>query len=156
LERYDWERLSPLQVGKYAEYFAKMEFTLWGFDVFSAEVDEHGVDFVVRRHPGPHFDVQVKSARGYNYIFLEKDKFRPNDRLLAATVLFQKLLPPSLYVIPSVEWLTPNKLLASRDYEGKKSLPEWGINLSRANMPILEKYSFSRFIGSLSANNGAA
>ncbi|MGA2819321.1 MAG: DUF4365 domain-containing protein [Anaerolineales bacterium] len=155
MERYDWERLSPLQVGKFAEYSAKMEFTLWGFDVFSAEVDEHGVDFVVRMHPGPYFDVQVKSARGHNYIFLQKDKFRPNDRLLAAIVLFQQLQPPSLYVIPSTQWLTPNKLLATRDYEGKKSLPEWGINLSQANMPILENYSFDRFIKSLPAGNGA-
>ena len=156
MERYDWERLSPLQVGKYAEYFAKMEFTLWGFDVFSAEVDEHGIDFVVRKHPGPHYEVQVKSARGHSYIFLRKDKFRPNDRLLAVIVLFQQLQPPSLYVIPSNEWLAPNSLLATRDYEGKKSLPEWGINLSLANMPLLENYSFDQFIASLSADSGAA
>jgi len=156
LERYDWERLTPLQVGKYAEYFAKMEFTLWGFDVFSAEVDEHGIDFVVRKHPGPHYDVQVKSARRYNYIFFQKDKFRLNDRLLAAIVLFRQLQPPSLYLIPSNEWLAPNKLLATRDYEGKKSPPEWGINLSQENMPILERYSFDRFIASLPADAGAA
>jgi hypothetical protein len=154
MERYDWKRLSPLQVGKYAEYFAKMEFTLWGFDVFSAEVDEHGIDFVARRHPGPYYDVQVKSAREYNYIFFHKHKFQPNHTLIAAVVLFQHHQPPSLYVIPSTQWVdAPSKLLADHEYEGKKSLPEWGVNLSKANMPILEKYSFDRFIASLLAHN---
>jgi hypothetical protein len=35
--RYDWARLNPLQVGRYAEYFTKMEFTLYGFEVYTSE-----------------------------------------------------------------------------------------------------------------------
>jgi hypothetical protein len=31
--RYDWARLNKLQVGRYGGYYAKMEFTLFGFDV---------------------------------------------------------------------------------------------------------------------------
>ena len=156
MERYDWDRLSTLQVGKYAEYFTKMEFTLWGFDVFGAEVDEHGIDFVVRKHPGPTFDVQVKSARRLNYVFIQKGKFLPRNDLLAALVLFHQLRPPDLYLIPSMAWLLPNKLLASRDYEGKKSLPEWGINLSQANMAILEEYRFEVSLGRLLGGSTAA
>jgi hypothetical protein len=49
MERYEWNRLSPLQVGRYAEYLVKMEFTLYGFDVYTAEVDDKGIDFVVRK-----------------------------------------------------------------------------------------------------------
>jgi hypothetical protein len=41
-ERYDWARLTHLQVGRYGEYYAKMEFTLYGFDVYGAEVDDRG------------------------------------------------------------------------------------------------------------------
>jgi hypothetical protein len=156
VERYDWARLTTLQVGKYAEYYAKMEFTLWGFDVFSAEVDEHGIDFVVRKHPGPTYDIQVKSARDFNYVFIHKHKFQPRTELLAALVLYRQMEPPSLYLIPSIAWLSPGKLLVSRDYEGKKSLPEWGVNLSRENMPILEEFSFSRSVGALLAQQGAA
>jgi hypothetical protein len=37
-----------MQLGRYAEYLAKMEFMLHGSDVFSSEVDDHGIDFVVR------------------------------------------------------------------------------------------------------------
>jgi hypothetical protein len=55
-ERYRWSSLSHLQVGRYAEYFIKMEFTLHGFDVYSAEVDDKGIDFVVRASELQYFD----------------------------------------------------------------------------------------------------
>lgn len=48
MERYTWSRLSSLQLGRYAEYFVKMEFTLYGFDVYTSEVDDRGIDFVIR------------------------------------------------------------------------------------------------------------
>jgi hypothetical protein len=38
--KYKWDESDNLQLGKYAEYFTKMEFTLYGFDVYSAEVDD--------------------------------------------------------------------------------------------------------------------
>ena len=44
----DWTKLNNLQLGKYAEYFAKMEFAKYGLDVYTSEVDDHGVDFVVK------------------------------------------------------------------------------------------------------------
>jgi len=44
-QRQRWSKLSTLQLGRYAEYFVKMEFTLHGFDVYSAEVDDKGIDF---------------------------------------------------------------------------------------------------------------
>lgn len=47
-EAYDWGKLNHLQLGRYAEYFVKMEFTRHGFDVYSAEVDGKGIDLVVR------------------------------------------------------------------------------------------------------------
>ena len=43
-----WSRLSHLQLGRYAEYYAKMEFASYGYDVYTSEVDDHGVDFVAR------------------------------------------------------------------------------------------------------------
>lgn len=91
--RYDWQQLKSLQLGRYAEYFAKMEFTLFGFDVYTAEVDDKGIDFVIRRGRDQHYDVQVKSvtADKGGYIFLPKAKFAATrddlcDNLLAAVV----------------------------------------------------------------------
>jgi hypothetical protein len=48
MQRYDWARLNKLQVGKYAEYFVKMEFTMIGFEVYTTEVDYRCIDFVAR------------------------------------------------------------------------------------------------------------
>jgi hypothetical protein len=43
-----WADLNHLQTGRYGEYFAKMAFARAGFDVFSPEVDDKGIDFVLR------------------------------------------------------------------------------------------------------------
>jgi hypothetical protein len=93
LEGYNWGRLNPLQLGRYAEYFAKMEFTRHGFDVYTAEVDDKGIDFIVRKeyHLGGteveyrYYDVQVKSVRRMNYVFFRKDKLMLRDNLLATS-----------------------------------------------------------------------
>ena len=44
----DWEKLTPLQLGKFGEYYAKMEFASYGYDVYTSEVDDHGVDFIAK------------------------------------------------------------------------------------------------------------
>ena len=43
-----WADLNHLQTGRYGEDFAKMAFGRAGFDVFSPEVDDKGIDFVLR------------------------------------------------------------------------------------------------------------
>jgi hypothetical protein len=141
--------LTPLQLGRYAEYLAKMEFTLFGFDVYTSEVDDKGIDFVVRRHPNRYYDVQVKSSRKLNYIFFPKDKFALRDNLLALVALFLDAQPPRLYLIPAREWETPGSLLCDRDYAGKKSRPEWGINLSLRNLSLLDRYAFDEMAKAL-------
>ncbi|HET6314634.1 MAG TPA: DUF4365 domain-containing protein, partial [Chloroflexia bacterium] len=137
MDRYDWGRLSHLQVGKYAEYFTKMEFTLYGFDVYTAEVDNKGIDFVVRKDHTRYYDVQVKSVRGRNYIFVPKKTWgnQLRENLLLAVVLFDAGESPKLYIIPSTRWHQPDELFVVREYEGKLSIPEWGLNVSRKNMP---------------------
>lgn len=142
-QKHQWSRLTKQQVGRYAEYYVKMEFTLHGFDVYSAEVDDKGIDFVIRKEPGRYYDVQVKSVRKLGYIFLPKDKFMLSDNLLAVVVLLFEHQEPCLYLIPATAWLEPNALLTGHDYgEGMKSKPEWGLNLSQQNMPLLEQYAF--------------
>jgi hypothetical protein len=149
MQRYDWARLNPLQVGRYAEYFTKMEFTLYGYEVYTSEVDDRCVDFVVRREGGQFFDVQVKSLRGYGYIFIQKSKFPISPHRLVAALVFHPNREPELYLIPMTAWLVPNELLVSRDYEGLKSQPEWGINISRKNQPLLDTFRFDNVIGRL-------
>jgi len=155
MNKYNWEDLNKLQVGKYAEYFMKMEFTLYGYDVYTTEVDDKGIDFVVRDNKNKnidtkYYDVQVKSVRSKsNYIFFPKKTFILKPNLLAAIIHFIQDEPPKLYLIPSTEWNNPNKLLVGYDYKGKKSNAEWGISITKKNIPLLDKYQFDEVINKL-------
>lgn len=135
-----------MQLGRYAEYFVKMEFTMYGFDVYTSEVDDKGIDFVVRRDRHRYYDVQVKSVRSLNYVFMPKDRFQLRDNMFLALVLFQEGLPPRHFLIPALAWLVPNALFVGRDYEGRRSAPEWGLNLSVKSMSLLEPYEFEHAI----------
>ena len=75
INRYLWSHLNTQQVGTYAEYFVKMELTMFGFQVYSTEVDDRGIDFVARKGNGPFMEVQVKSLRQFGYVFMHKSKF---------------------------------------------------------------------------------
>lgn len=149
MKKLQWSQLNHLQLGRFAEYLTKMEFTLYGFDVFTAEVDDKGIDFVIRTEQFQYYDVQVKSSRNLTYIFFPKDKFILRPNLLAAVALFEDNKPPDLYLIPSLVWRNPTPLFVDRGYEGKKSKPEFGLNLSRKNLPELEQYLFEHKVNSL-------
>lgn len=115
---------------------------MYGFQVFTTEVDDRGIDFVARHETAPFIEIQVKSLRSMGYVFMQKTKFKLGENVyLALGLLFQNE-PPSLYLIPSTVWLSPDSLFVERNYEGLKSKPEWGLNISKKNMPVLEKYRF--------------
>ena len=61
-------------------------------------------------------------------------------------MIYRKELKPSMYLIPSNIWNKPNNLFVSRDYKGKKSVPEFGINLSEMNLPKLDEFIFEKTI----------
>jgi hypothetical protein len=150
MEKYQWSRLNNLQVGKYSEYFVKMELTLHGFDVYQSEIDDKGIDFLIRRGHDTYYDIQVKSVRGFNYIFFRKDYFQLRSNLFAAVVVLDEQQPPKLFFIPSTVWQKPNALFVSRDYQPPaKSKPEWGINLSARNHLLLEPYNFEKVVETL-------
>lgn len=149
MQRYIWSRLNNLQVGKYTEYFVKMELTMCGFEVYTTEVDDRGIDFVARRDGVPFIEVQVKSLRDSGYVFMQKTKFELRDNLYLAFGRLIEGKPPELYLIPSRVWDNPTGVLVSRDYEGLKSSPEWGLNVSRKNVPALEPYRFETTIAKL-------
>jgi hypothetical protein len=144
---YHWKGLTHLQIGRYAEYYFKMEFTLRRFDVYSAEVDDKGIDFVVRKDAACYYDIQVKSIRSLGYVFFPKDKFDLRPNLLAAVAILLEDEMPRLFLIPSSAWKTPNALLVDHEYGGDRvSKPEWGLNLSKKNLPLLEPFAFETTI----------
>ena len=143
-----WSELNHMQLGKYGEYYAKMEFTSYNYDVYTSEVDDHGVDFVVRDiKTGEFFEVQVKSLLKGNYIFIPKDKIILDDHHLVCFLHFTDGELPKVYIIPATAWETPNAVLVDRNYDkpGQKSKPEWGINYSAKNVHLLDKYKAENY-----------
>lgn len=137
-----WDELNKQQIGKYAEYFVKMLLTMSGFQVYGAEVDDRGIDFVARYKKGPFIEVQVKSMRTTTgYIFAEKSKFELSKTLYLALVIFKQGAYPEVYFIPATRWENSDEVFVGRDYIGKKSAPEWGINISAKNMRALTQFN---------------
>ena len=141
MPRMIWSELAPLQLGKYAEYYAKMEFTSYGYDVYTSEVDDHGVDFVVK-YRGDFREVQVKSVRKAHYVFIPKDKIVLDEKHLVCLLVFTDGKLPAVYIIPATAWLTPNEVFVDRAYgkPGQNSKPEYGINITKKTASLLEPY----------------
>lgn len=144
-----WSKLNHLQRGRYAEYYAKMEFTSYGYEVYTSEVDDHGVDFVAK-HPKSEqfFEVQVKSLMDYGYIFMSKSKMPElTETRLICYIQFIDGEQPHIFIIPSTAWNEPNAVFVDRKYEkpGQTSEPEWGMNISKKNFSIIEQYSADKF-----------
>jgi len=123
-----------------------VELTLSGFDVYGAEVDDKGINFVIRKAVDNFYDVQVKTARlpGGNYVYLAKDGFELRRSMIAALVLLSEREPPEGFLIPALAWQKPDSLLCDMNYEGMKSKPEFGIRLSARNLPMLHRFTFEQ------------
>lgn len=150
--RHAWSKLNKQQVGAYAEYFFKMEFTMAGFQVYSTEVDDRGIDFVVRHGKGSFREVQIKSARinaekPSSYIFMQKTKFDLRDDNMLGLALFYEGREPELFLVPSLRWATPDAMFCDRPYGGElKSKPEWGLSISRRVLPMLNEFKFESVV----------
>jgi len=146
----DWSKLNHLQLGRYAEYYAKMEFASYGFEIYTSEVDDHGIDFIAKYKDGRFFELQVKAVRQTNYIFMKKDKWNICDlNTYLILMVFSDGKLPDVYLIPATAWKTPNSLLCDKDYDGLKSAPEYGVNISKKNKPLLDAYKIEAAIKSI-------
>lgn len=155
MPKMDWKALSEQsrsKFGAYGEYYSKMEFASYGFDVYTSEVDDHGIDFVVRGKKD-YFAIQVKSAQASTgYVFMGKEHFDIEDEsLYLCLLIFEQENLPDMYLIPATAWNEETDLLRYRPYDkpGQKSKPEYGINISKKNMPELKAYEFKEKVKSL-------
>lgn len=150
----DWKTLSKnrQKFGTYGEYYAKMEFASYGFDVFTSEVDDHGVDFIIKGK-NSFCEIQVKSVKeDTGYVFMKKRLFDvENEGLYLCLLIFRQDELPDVYLIPAHAWKEENELLRNRDYDkpGQKSEPEWGVNISKKNQQLLQQYCFESMIEKL-------
>lgn len=144
----DLADLNTFQLGKYAKNFVSETLSEHGFAIIPPKGLDKSVDFIARAGNGRCYDIKVRSVRDYNYIFFTKDKYQPRLDFFAAIVLFLPNTKPRLCLIPFIEWYIKlnNPLFADRNYSGKKSKPEWGLNVTRKNMEYLQEYEFTSVI----------
>jgi len=142
----NWSKLSSQQLGRYAEYYAMMEFSSHGCDVYSSEVDDHGVDFVVKIN-NKFYEVQVKSMFKSSYVYMLKTKMdKHDDSRLVCLLRFVENELPNAYIIPALAWQEPNEILVDRNYENtSKSKPEFGIQFSQKNKNLFNEHTAEEF-----------
>ena len=145
-----YKKLSHLQIGNIGEYWVKLVFTLLGFDTFTSEVDDKGIDFILRINNKKYLDIQVKTiTEKTNYVFVKKETWNNelNENMYLALVLLKDYSEPKIYLINAKEWENENTLLRNREYKKEqKSQPEWGINISKKNLNLLEKYEIKKVL----------
>lgn len=134
-----------MQLGKIAEYYAQIELISLGFEVYDTVVDDRGIDFIARKN-GKYYEIQVKSVRNFNYTFISKSKMP--KLTVGRTICYMNFVDGSLpvvYLIPSTVWLEPNDVFQYKEYTGLKSASEYGINISRKNIHLLDNYIAEKF-----------
>lgn len=155
------EHLSNSQLGRYAEYFVKMEFSRLGFDIYTPEVDDKGIDFILRTNSARYWEVQVKSIRGTGLVCLRRKNFEPGENLLAVVAVFEEgpgIFTPRLFLIPSTDFpakptsgseAEPSvsgsllRYYRRRHIEKGKNFDEYQIYTSPPNVEMLaKKYGF--------------
>ncbi len=140
MAKVEWSKLNNIQIGRYGEYLAKMEFTAYGFDVYTSEVDDHGVDFIAKNKDGVFLEVQVKSICKTSYMFIKKDKIKADDRHIVVLIRFKDFEQPEMYVFPASVWKEPNPVFRDRKYN------EWGFNYSKKNRNLIEQFLSDKYL----------
>ena len=146
----NWSRkeLTRQKLGTFGEYYAKMALASYGMSIYTAEVDDHGIDFVAETTLG-FLKFQVKTIRSEtNYVYMKAKAFDVSDpSLYLLLVLLTDGSHPELYAIPASAWNDAEKsVFVFHNYEGKTSEPEYGVNLSKKNLRQLDPYKIENFV----------
>lgn len=139
----EYKSLNTHQLGRYGEIYALMEFLSYGIDAYPTEVDDHGVDLVIKDKKDIFHEIQVKVLYKSKYVFFKKEyiaeddgRFRENYHI--CLILMKDGLEPQLYLIPTKAWeYNEDKLFVTRSYE-------YGINIAKKHLPKLEQYLFAK------------
>lgn len=150
MHNLNWNRdgLTSQKLGTFCEYYANMALASYGMSIYTSEVDDHGIDFVAESTEG-FLKFQVKSVREKtNYVFMREEFFNTEDiYLYLILIILKDGEHPDVYMIPASAWNNKeSKLLVYHAYEGKKSAPEYGVNLSARNSPALEQYKLDKML----------
>lgn len=144
----NWSRESlrnSQKLGTFGEYYAKMSLASYGMSIYTSEVDDHGIDFVAESSKGfLKFQVKTIRSKSTSYVFMKQNFFDVNDDSLYLLLLI--LIDgehPKMYAIPASTWKnSQNGVFVYHAY----AKPEYGINISKKNMPLLDIYTLDKMI----------
>lgn len=158
--RFDYSKLKNTQyVGEFGEQLVRLNFIANSIDTFIPIIDDSAIDFIAKVTKDHYFDVQVKTVRltKSRYFYETKRKWGEEIRwnLLIAFVILQQNEDPLLLLIPGEKWneeSLKNTIFSNRDYSGKKSNPEWGLQIERKNLEYLRtNYELNKILDELKA-----
>lgn len=126
-----WERLSATELNEHSRALFSNELTRRGLRVYAGSKGPLEVHDTGRRR----WELAVRSSRNNSYSYVGKRSFPMADQRLVGLAQYQPGTDPWLLVIPLRLWDAPwgqlGDVLKQRDYEGKASEPEWGIDSRR-------------------------
>lgn len=143
-----YKHLNKVQKGSFGEAFSKMAFTLEGFEVYSSEYDDRGIDFIVRNSSGKYFPVQVKTTDDRSNPFIKKDRFQETDEFIFCAVRIIESELPTLYIARGSEWKSNFECL-NYNSNGGASGPYYEILFSAKYTKQLEQFEFRKYIDNI-------
>jgi hypothetical protein len=97
----------------------------------------------VRTGGGRSLEVFVSTQRVGGYAFWTKRRLQLGEHRFAVLVLLGDEPEPTVYLVPSLAWVNASPPLTDRDYEGGKSEPEYGIDITRSAVTLLRRYAWT-------------
>lgn len=109
---------------------------MFGFDVYTAEVDDHGSDFVVRTRDSKYYDIQVKTMGRSGYVYFVKRKFEIGANRLVALVMLNDGRGPEVFLIPTHAMVDAGRNVCGPQLRRAEERPRVGASNSRADESI--------------------
>ena len=148
--RTSYKHLNTVQKGSLGEAYSKMAFTLEGFEVYDAEYDDRGIDFVVRNNSGRFFSVQVKATNKTANPFIKKDKFSHTDDFLFCAVRLIEGESPALFLARGSDWGSGLECL-NYNADGGSDGPYYEIRFAAKYATELAELEFQRYVEKIRA-----
>ncbi|NRA39111.1 MAG: hypothetical protein HRU15_13285 [Planctomycetes bacterium] len=140
-----YSHLNTIQKGYFGEAYAKMAFTLEGFEVYSTEYDDRGIDFVVRNTSGKFFSIQAKSFGDNVNPFIYADKFQCSDDFIFCAVHLSEGQQASVYVACGNEWEDEDLTCLHHNPGGGKSGPYYEMRFAHSYVEQLKQFAFHKY-----------
>jgi hypothetical protein len=140
-----YKHLNTIQKGSFAEAYAKMAFTLEGFEVYTAEYDDRGVDFVIRNDKGRYFSVQVKATGKSASPFIYAERFEMSPEFLLCAVRLVEAEIPKLYLACGTDWNEGKECLHFNPSGGNAGA-YYEMRFSKKFSESLERHRFENYV----------